>query len=371
MNILARHLPTFAIIAVLTGCSYKEVERDVGYKGRARVNPWLAAERFCETSGHQVISTPQWRDPEWEDAVWFIPGSLLRTRAFTQRLEDWIDDGGHLVVMLENADSAANDWARPPGPPPIPPTLEDMLENAGIAIHHSTGSKDHPATKIEYLNRSFRVDASSRTRVSLTHEPDADPGVLATTPLGGGRITVLADARIFRNRWIDTQEHAALLAAILEIWDGDPEWRIGFMRGSGLSFWRMLGEYLWAPLVALATWLLFWLWRGFGRFGPLRAADEPSTIRNYEHHLEALGGFHWEVDHANGLLAPIRNRIMEIAVHHAAAGKRDEDLFAFLAERTGLSRERVSRALTEARPADAATLTRTTADIQSIIHSIS
>ena len=30
----------------LTACDYTEVKREIGYKGKARINPWLAAERF-------------------------------------------------------------------------------------------------------------------------------------------------------------------------------------------------------------------------------------------------------------------------------------------------------------------------------------
>lgn len=369
-RVLTQRMWLAVVLLALAGCSYKEVERELGYKGRARVNPWLAAERFCEATGHTVISTPTWRDPEWEDAVWFVPGSVLETRSFTRRMEEWMDDGGHLVVLMENAESQTNDWGARPGPPPVTPALREMLERAGIGLAEEAGSGAHKSESVHYNGRDFHVAASSRARVSLAGAGD-EPGALASMEVGDGRLTVLTDAGILRNRWIDQHEHAALLAAILDDWSGDPDWRIGFMRGTGLSFWRLLGQHLWPVLLGLGVWLFFWLWRNFGRFGPIQAADEPTTIRGYDHHLEALGGFHWEIDHANGLLGPVRARIVERAMHlSAAVGRRDDDLFLFLAERAGLPRERVARALTEARPADAATLTRTTADLQSLIHAI-
>ena len=42
---------TLAVLLIaVCGCSYEYVEREIGYKGRARVNPWLAAERFARES---------------------------------------------------------------------------------------------------------------------------------------------------------------------------------------------------------------------------------------------------------------------------------------------------------------------------------
>ena len=39
-------LLVMALALALTACEYTEVEREIGYKGKARINPWLAAERF-------------------------------------------------------------------------------------------------------------------------------------------------------------------------------------------------------------------------------------------------------------------------------------------------------------------------------------
>ena len=35
------------LLVAACGCGSEYVEREIGYKGRARVNPWLAAERFA------------------------------------------------------------------------------------------------------------------------------------------------------------------------------------------------------------------------------------------------------------------------------------------------------------------------------------
>ena len=48
---MKRLLLMAAAALALTACEYTEVEREIGYKGKARVNPWLAAERFAGRMG--------------------------------------------------------------------------------------------------------------------------------------------------------------------------------------------------------------------------------------------------------------------------------------------------------------------------------
>lgn len=357
-------LPAAACVLLLAACSYEEVEREIGYKGRARVNPWLAAERFTEASGFEVVSSPTWQEPSWEDSVWFVPGLHLGNQAFIRQVEQWMDEGGHLVVLLDHAESETNDWNFRIQPPVLEPALLGFLDRSGVVLTESS----EPAPTAEFSGRNFRIAATSEKRVRM-RTSEAAAGVIASTHHGLGRLTVVADARIFRNRWIDEKEHAALLAAILD--ESDDSWRAGFIRGSGLSFWGLLGTTLWPLLIAFGVWLLFWLWRCFARFGPLEAAEEPNNLRGYDTHLEALGGFHWELNHAAELLAPLRGRIAEQA-HQLAArlGRADADLDDFLAERSGLPRADVARAMAAATPPDAATLTRTTADLQNLLQKI-
>ena len=42
----------------LTACDHTEVKREIGYKGKARVNPWLAAERFCAAVHSPIVLSP-------------------------------------------------------------------------------------------------------------------------------------------------------------------------------------------------------------------------------------------------------------------------------------------------------------------------
>ena len=382
---MIRLLPAIAILTI-TACSYVDVEREIGYKGPARINPWLAAERFAGSFGFEVVSTPSWMEPGPAESIWFIPGMLIDTQLFARQLTDWLDRGGHLVVLLENTESGTSDWQLARSTPPvIEPPLRNLIEHGGITIVESETQAARPSVIAHYRNRAFRIESTPHTRVHVRHSSvpperstdfdrapnSADsPGNVATVHHGLGRLTVVADARIFRNRWIGESDHADLLAAILQ--DADASRTAGFMRGSGLSFWRLLRNHLWPILLAFCVWLVFWLWRCFGRFGPLKAADEPTPIRGYDYHLEALGGFQWDIDHAAGLLAPLRTRITENGHHLAArAGKREQDFPDILAARSGLPRETIVRALDPATtPRDPATLTQLTSDLQKILHHI-
>jgi hypothetical protein len=198
---------------------------------------------------------------------------------------------------------------------------------------------------------------------------DGEPTGIVGIAHGDGLLTVVADARMFRNRWIGDREHAELLLALLE---GSPyAGGVVFVRSAVASLGELLRERLWQVLVGLAAVLVLWLWKNMRRFGALEPATPPQVLRGYDHHLEALGGFAWRLDRARSLLAPLRERIVENGQRLTArAGVSTPDFFELLAARSGLPRERVLRALAEPEPADAGVLVQTSADLQKLLHSL-
>ncbi|MES2477172.1 MAG: DUF4350 domain-containing protein [Verrucomicrobiota bacterium] len=351
----------FAILT-LTGCEYREVKRETGFKGRARVNPWLAAERFCEAYPGQVRSLAGWTEPTMADAVWFVPGSLLGNGSFTRRLSAWVTDGGHLVVMLDHAETAHDDWKPFAASFPPDPALKEMLEDFGLRlVSAEDGEKAHRAETLEFGGKNFLVEMKSDNGVT---NGDGAPVSFVSMERDAGRLSVVADGRIFRNRWIGKKQHAEFLDALIRA--SGREGNIGFTRGDGLSLWSLASEHLWPVLLGLGLFVILWLWKNLSRFGPMEAAQVPSMLRGYEHHLGALGDFQWRLDKAAGMLAPLRQQILERG--QRACQQRinhgDADLFTYLAEISDLPRERVQQALAETSPRDAAILTRTAADLQ-------
>lgn len=345
-------------LLLLSGCEYTEVEREIGYKGRARVNPWLAAERFIDRWGYEAYPVMSWTEPEAGDAAWIVPASILSNMSFTRTMEDWVHDGGHLILIVERTDASISDWRGYHSMPSIEQALTDMLRDAGITLDKSGHAS---ADEIEFLGKIHKVDAGSNAAVSLD---DGEGGVFVTTASGDGRITVITDGRIFRNRWIGEEDHASLLAALLDA--GGHEGRVGIVRDSGLSLWSLLREHLSPILLAGAVLLLLWLWRNMSRFGPIESATPPPVSMGYEHHLEALGFFHWKFDHAASLLAQLRAQVAEYGQRACLAAGRG-DLQPFLAERAGLPPERVERALSDDAPHDPNAFTLVTADLQKLL----
>jgi hypothetical protein len=360
-----RWLLLVGCVSGLAGCEYEEVERVIGYQGEARRNPWLAAERMVSHYGYDVESLTSWRAPQGSDAVWFVPASALANQGIVRRAEKWVRSGGHLIVLLEKAGVETNDWSLFGPELALEPPLVGLLERAGIRLDQTATSKNAARVErvIPFDGDEFKVMAGAGKAVAMT---DGEAGLFVSAEMGRGQLSAVTDARMFRNRWIDEQEHAELLLALVEV--TNREGSVVFVRGATLSFWGLLKRHLWAVLIGLTTLLALWLWRSMRRFGPLEAATLPPAARGYDHHLEALGNFHWQLDRAANLLGPLRRQLAEHGQRGCErAGLAAAGLHAWLAERSGLPVARVERALAGEIPADGVALTRIVADLQVLL----
>lgn len=349
---------------LFVSCEFEEVEVETGYKGKARLNAWLAAEQFAERMFDvDVQSFGRWAEPKHDDTVWVLPASSLSNDGLTRKIERWVLDGGHLILVMEYGNAHGSDWMGGRDRAVISTSLDRMLAGVDVKVGMDTGSGSRgKPTEVDFQGTKYLIQ--SHSGCSVRHH-GGDPTAFASVEAGYGRYTLITDGRIFRNRWIQEHDHAALLAALIR---ESNHGNIGFVRGTAMSFWAMLREQLWPMLIGLAVLVVVWLWKNFSRFGPMDNHAEKSELRGYEYHLEALGDFQWRLDRAAGLLEPIRALIVERTQRLMARSARsDEDFFQFLSECSGIPRSRVQRALTEQCPADATTLTRTSADLQRLL----
>ncbi len=357
------------LVLLLAGCGdYTEKTRETGHKGKARINPYLAAERLLEGAGQEVIQRPGWPDLEGDrPATLFLPASVLSAEGYVRSIREWVRLGGHAVVFLEGGEAYHNDWSNAGFLPQegIPEACRAWLEGAGFRLEFDAGDKSS-ADEVEAGGEDYEVFIESHHRVAAGR---GDPGQLASTGSGEGRITVLGHARPLRNRWIGDYDHAALLFQLNEM---SPYYgSVMFVRNASLSFWRMLWQHAWPALVGVVLLTVFWLWKSLPRFGPLDSHDGPEVSRAYDHHLEALGAFHWRLDRGEGMLQPIREGLLERAQHLLlSSGRRDADVFEVIAGRAGIPRERAERAMGVGAPKDAGAFTRLVADLQAIHQSI-
>lgn len=359
---------------LLVACDYVEETRETGHKGRARVNPYLAAERLLERLDHGVTRQSGWPDLDsGELSTVLLPASVLGADGYVVDLERWALRGGHAVVLLENGESYLNDWSQGGGwsfsDEEHPEALESWLERVGIELSHGGVVSDSKksADQVVVEGREFEVWMEARSSVGAGGES----GLIASVPYGRGRLTVVADARPFRNRYIGDYDHAELLAWLVDL-SPSPGYRaVSFIRNASLSFWALLWQRAWAFLVALLLLVGFWLWKNLPRFGPLDSREVEGELRAYDHHLEALGDFHWRLDRGEGLLRPLRESLIERTHRLAiASGQQEVDVFELMAQRAGLTRERAERAMTFERARDAGSFTRLVADLQKLHLSI-
>jgi hypothetical protein len=362
-----RILATLLMCLLLAGCGGYTIEhREVGYRGKAKLDAYLAAARFLENLGYDVVSKPGWPKLDQDVGMLIVPAEVISTEAYKREISQWVIDGGHLLCLVEWGESYHDEW-RGNGASfggddeeAVPKVLGDWLKDAGLTIDRKSGDK----LKAEHLRASgkrYEVFAESSVGVS---EGGKSRKVFGQAEYGQGLITVMADARPFRNRHIGDYDHAALLLSLAEA--SPYRGQIVIVRDAAISLWSLIWRHGWPALLGLIAVTLFWLWKNMPRFGPLRREEERSTVRDYDHHLEALGDFQWRLDKGAAMLRPLRDSVIERAQRIAYTAHQGTDLFEWIAQRASITRDRAERAMTLDRPADPASFTRVLADLQKI-----
>jgi hypothetical protein len=348
---------------LLAGCggSYTTRTEETGYKGKAKLDAYLAATRFLERMGYTVVNKPGW--PELDEvSVMLVPASVLATDAYVREVKEWVAGGGHLVCLLENAESYHDDWRRGGsfrflGNEEVPTSLETWLKEVGLTFSSEGGKVE--AKRLQVDEDSYEVFVESSIGVQKGNRARR---AMAQADVGDGIVTVMTDARPFRNRYIGDNDHAELLLALVEM--SPYEGSVAIIRDGGLSLWTMLWRHGWPALVGLLVLTVIWLWKNMPRFGPMRREEEPTHQRDYDHHLEALGDFQWRLDKGQALLRPLRDSVLERAMR--LGGQHHGDVFEWMAQRAGITRERAERAMTHERPPDPTSFTRVVADLQQL-----
>ncbi len=87
---------------LLCGCKghWEDYENIIGYKGKARTNPFLASQRLLEKMGHEVKDVKTLVDLPPHDSVIFLSGEGVLPEGRARQLLRWSYSGGHLVYCL-------------------------------------------------------------------------------------------------------------------------------------------------------------------------------------------------------------------------------------------------------------------------------
>jgi hypothetical protein len=351
----------WVFILLFSGCQdYVEKERETGYKGKARVNPFLAFERFVEMeTGQPLEMRERWQEMDEDAALVILPATMLTSKEYVKQLKSWVASGGHAVFIIDHAEMRANEWSDSMIDVDVPDVVQGLCRDVGMTLDESAQANQFQ--KLKLGEEEYRVNLSSSYQ--LAYDGDSELP-LATADWGDGAVTFLVDGNLMRNRTIDQEQHIEVVASLLDM---SREGRMIFMRGVGISFFGMLWDRGWMVIVGVVVLMLFWLLRHMPRFGPLDHDAEDTQMRAYDHHLEMIGNFHWRLDRGRSLLEPLRMEAQELCHHwQVKTGRIDEGLFEVMAMQTNLSLEQVQRAMTEWKIKDSLTFTNTVADLQLI-----
>jgi hypothetical protein len=418
------------LLAALLLCAcdghWEDVEKITGYKGKARVNPFLASERLLDELGHDAHGTKSLAKMPPHDAVILISGEGGMPVGRAKQLLRWSFSGGHLIYCLSGT-RPYNDFETQFGSFISAMLMEEekdtILEQLGVGVIKripSEAVKDMLKKKLDGKadKKDAKPEKKSDAKPEAKDEADEDeeeeakgsrwlepdqevtwggknyqlslggfqnlilkrklkPGEFAAGSKnealalhlqhGMGSVTLLSHARPFRNRWIGELDHARWLAALIGL-HGSKE--VLFVSSSSGSFLGLLWQHGWMALVTLALCLLFWLWQQMPRFGPLAEVELDAT-RHFASHIGALGEFFWRMRRSPLLVTAARDAVWErVRERHRSLddGSRhiNDLLVAEIARRSGLPTTRVTAAFDMAPPSSGHAFVNLMRDLQAI-----
>ena len=367
-----RHFLVLAAALLLFGCNGEEIEVETGYRGKARRDPFLAAERFLEANQYDV-STHTWLgDGLPPGATLIATAQSFANRGTTDSVLDWVHGGGHLLLLLDGGETFRDDWEREHHKHTTgeQPERTELLEKLGIEETKDGGGEltvniaDTTAkVKIPARFTWAKGETPARTDVSAA---DGDSIALASFHRGAGRISIAAHAEPFRNRHFGDGDNAWLLLRLVGHAHSDEVW---FLNGVRISFFGMLWEHGWMALTAAAALLAVWLWKSLPRFGPLRAAEDTGT-RDFAEHLSLTGAFLWRHRQRAQLIGPLRETVTRAAVR-TGLSRSDPDFPEKLAAFAQMDALRVRAALFSENIADPRHFLRAIQDLRALHEKVS
>lgn len=308
------------LLAIWMFSSMERVQERVwiGYRGEARDNPWLAAERLLERMGRpsaRARSVPQLKALP-ADGMLVLPRRVSSIDRVEQlRLLEWVEGGGHLVLEAESpgqsdpileaaevgrrAVTTAPRKSSPKPPPPPPQSKETEGGGGGGGSAEAAATPKRPEGTVVARLPGAKAALTVQMPLWRTLEPkaalftlaDGDATWMVHLQRGAGRVTVLTELGFAQNGSIGQHDHAEFLWQLASLSPGRGAVTF-FHSPAKLSLLDWLLQHAAAALGAAAALLALWLWRVVPRFGPIAPDPEPARKRLLDH-LRASGRFQW------------------------------------------------------------------------------
>lgn len=380
--------------------------RTLGYKGEAKNNPFLAAERFLTEGGSSVESQHGLSEFNDETTMVFLPTSSINTVGRAKRLLAWVEQGGHLVVMLDGGERSGKDFVKEPSSRSFfdsdieQPGIDYLLGEFDLELDEWDHERSDSGTKFsdleidewEELKEEDRVLlGSEQSELMLKGEPmtihhwsnqglaypevyeneygsgegtDTGKHRYLSVTYDEGRVTWLTDARPLRNRYIGYADHTRFLAELVDL---SQPGKIIFSSGDGDGLSSLLWRHFPFFVIAMVIAIALWLWRNLPRFGPEQDIDD-GGLREYSSQVSGIGRFLWHHKRDDAMLVAMRATVnRSLSLHPGASHK---GVFDQLAEKSELSEEAVIEAMTREQVHDPGVMVRVIKNLQQIRNSL-
>lgn len=285
---------------------YEEKTRDIGYKGLAKVDHFLAARRMSEELGWTAFSysgVPGFPPPA--DATLVVPVASLQSDGVLAEVEEWLTSGGNLIAYLTPPDErwqrseVSRDWEnfldyfqfevslvkdlQPAEYAHLLPESEESEESGGLQSEEELTLQSLSLDREEDYLTEFETNLLIR---DTEFEGSTYSGA-ESYDFGEGTLTVLATAQPLSNEGIASGEHATLLHDLIAMGRGGEVW---FIYSTRISFFGLLWQRAPYAVLALGVAILILVWWAARGFGPrfTRGTDSNPKL---DEHLSASGAF--------------------------------------------------------------------------------
>ena len=359
-----------------------------GPKKEALRNPYLALERLFGKLGRPIqrVKSPAALDALPAGGVLILDNGRRRNvnPARAQRLLDWVNGGGYLIVAAESSGNDPLLKALGITPCRVSPKQclradEDDEEDEDDSNHPAEKPKSEPGpievrlpdTPIRYHYRyHYPIDSlrSSLPTPVWTAGRDENYKHLLHYAWGRGQITVFDDLSFLRNWQLGNLDHAELIWALIRKYQPQGPLYLA-SRLEVPTLWQWLAESAWMALISGTLLIALWLWRITPRFGGLLTPSSAER-RDLLQHLAAIGRSVWREGGLAHWLTVVRHPLRQrLALRHPYLDQMETGRqHAALAEMTAGTTVDIRSALTPGQAQTPKEFTRAMQTLQSLDH---
>ena len=389
-----------ALGAGLISWAFERVDEEVevGFRGAARWNRYLAAERLIRRLGYQASTViGDLGTPSTDTAVIYVAPDRETDRIRAEGLLEWAASGGLLIVAPSDPPSdfswlaglTDDDETEPSsagedgdgdeddeyGGPAERSRDDPILEAFAVALAPRGPSDERPVLDVEAGpdHTPLRVELRLPPRLrSLGWEegewafPSPDGAFILRFTHGTGEVIVLSDADFLDNEHIGDHEHATFLATLLD--SNPPIKNVSIVLFDATpSLLSLMARHAWTALVSGAVLLIAWIAYAGLRFGPLLPEPEAGR-RSLMEHIDATAMFLWRHQQTEPLVESVRHglRARLSVLQPAWTELPRKELVAQLAEASGMPPVRIDQALHEPAPRDPVQFLRTVRTLEEL-----